>query len=261
VNDGASGWAGTFEAAALELGQLFAAGILTPVVTDRAMPTWATVGMRSLTAEERAVALLGHPPESFPPADLAGWSAVAEWWASVRRLTAGAGPEVRGRAWDTWCEIDVAWVGWLRTNYGALLSSASRWPTSVHRVAGHLARRMRDGHAKRVLLVVLDGLGHTQWTHLLDRLGIRVAEAGSVCALVPTYTTVSRQAIFAGDLPVSFPASLWSTEPERRRWVAFWRDEGLADTDAAYHRVKGRFPRSDRVRRRARRGSGGQRCG
>jgi hypothetical protein len=123
-----------------------------------------------------------------------------------------------------------------------VLSSAARWPPALHRVAHHLARRLRKGEADRVLLVVLDGLGHAQWRHLRDRLSLRVVDAGSTFAMVPTYTTVSRQAIFAGDLPVSFADSLWTTQPERRRWEAFWADQGIGVTGVAYHRVKGRFP-------------------
>jgi len=89
---------------------------------------------------------------------------------------------------------------------------------------------------------VLDGLGQAQWAHLQERLSIDVAEAGSTFSLVPTYTTVSRQAIFAADLPITYPDSLWTTQPERRRWGAFWLSQGLPVTAVAYHRVRGRFP-------------------
>ena len=71
---------------------------------------------------------------------------------------------------------------------------------------------------------------------------MHVVETGSTLALVPTYTTVSRQAIFAGDLPSAFPDALWTTQPEPRRWRELWTQEGFAVTGAAYHRVKGRLP-------------------
>jgi hypothetical protein len=101
---------------------------------------------------------------------------------------------------------------------------------------------LRDGDVDRVLLIVLDGLGHTQWAHLRAGLSCHAAEPGSTLALVPTYTTVSRQAIFAGDLPVTYPDSLWTTYPERRHWETFWASEGLAVTAAAFYRVRGRLP-------------------
>lgn len=235
-------WAPVFTEAALEVGQLFALGILDPVAGALDTRAWAAVGIRDLTDEEIAVERLAHRPQPFPPADLTGWMAVSEWWADIRRRTARAGLDLRQRAWAAWAEMDTAWVTWLRSNYGALLSSAARWPTAVHRVAPFLARRLREGQTDRVLLVVLDGLGLTQWQHLLDQVAFRVVEGGSTCALIPTYTTVSRQAIFTGDLPLSFPESLWTTHPEPRHWDLFWREAGVGVSCATYHRVKGRFP-------------------
>lgn len=243
---GDSGWAADFESARTELGQLFAAELLKPVVTDRNLPLWAGVGVRVPTNEELAKRLLTERPDPFPPSDQAGWVAVAEWWGTIRRLVAGGPPALRQRAWDTWAEIDSAFLSWLRSRYGVTLSSAARWPPAVHRVADHLARRMRDGVARRVLLIVVDGLGHTQWAHLRQRLTLTVVQPGSTFALVPTYTTVSRQAIFTGDLPATYPQSLWSTHPERSRWRAFWERQGLSGHVIAYHRVMGRLPH-DRI--------------
>jgi len=242
VGGSAPAMAGDFEAAAAELGQLFGASIVEPVVAASDPPAWASVGIRKPTSEERAKSLLVAPPQPFPPSDAAGWAEVAEWWGSVRSLVAAGPADLRHQAWAAWAEIDEAFLPWLRSRYGTILSSAARWPSALHRVGPFLARRLREGDAERVLLIVLDGLGHTQWVHLRERLRLTVAEAGSTFALVPTYTTVSRQAIFAADLPVTYPDSLWTTQPERRRWQAFWAGEGLAVTGVAYHRVKGRLP-------------------
>ena len=231
-----------FELARAELGQLFAANILRPVIASASAPSWASVGVRQPTNEERAGELLAERPSPFPATDAAGWIALGEWWGQVRRLVAAAPPELRQRAWDAWGELDEAFLPWLRERYGNVLSSAARWPSAVHRIGPFLARRLRDGDADRVLLIVLDGLGHTQWAHLRERLSCHAAEPGSTFALVPTYTTVSRQAIFAGDLPVTYPDSLWTTYPERRRWETFWASEGLAVTTAAFYRVRGRLP-------------------
>jgi len=235
-------WTPLFEAARFELGQLFAAGLLQPVARMTSFPSWASVGLRDLSDEERAQALLDDRLDPWPPTDHAGWCAAAEWWGEVRRRVARAPQELRERAWIRWDELDGAFQPWLRERYGAVLSSAARWPPALHRVGHYLARRLRMGEAERVLLIVLDGLGHAQWLHLRDQLSLRVVDAGSTFAMVPTYTTVSRQAIFAGDLPVSFPDSLWTTHHEHRRWMAFWADQGIGVAGVAYHRVRGRFP-------------------
>jgi hypothetical protein len=235
-----SEWTDAFRVARVELAQLFGVGVLQPVTARPDVPRWASVGVRSPSDEERAAELLARRPSPFPPIDQTGWCVLAEWWGAVRCLTANGPSELRQQAWNSWAEIDGAFLPWLRAHYGAVLSSASRWPPAVHRIARHLARRLRDGDAERILLIVLDGLGHTQWAHLRDRIPVTTLDAGSAFALVPTYTTVSRQAIFAADLPVTFPDTLWTTAQERRRWQAFWADEG--ETRVSYQRVRGRLP-------------------
>jgi len=235
-------WSSTFDGARLETAQLFAAGVLQPVTTQATLPAWAAVGIRSQSDEERAEELLQDPPVALPPVEAEQWGLVAQWWGQIRALVATAPEPLRSRAWTAWEELDRAFFPWLRGNYGLLLSSASSWPSAVHRIAPFLARRLREGTAERVMLVVLDGLGYTQWAHLRDRLQCKEVESGAVFAMLPTYTTVSRQAIFAGRLPATYPDTLWTTSRERQRWEDFWATEGIPVTSVAYHRVNGRFP-------------------
>jgi hypothetical protein len=234
-------WRQVFAQAKPELAALFAAGVLEPAAGPAPLDGWARVGVRRPSHEERARDLLDASPVAAP-ADLASWYGVAEWWSDLRRLTAHGPTDLRDAAWTAWAELDAAFSCWLRERYGMLLTSAAAWPVAVHRIAPFLARRVREGAADRVLLIVLDGLGHTQWSYLREGLAIEVLEAGSVCALVPTYTTVSRQAIFAGELPLSSPDTLWTTQPEPRRWSELWAAEGIPVTGVVYYRVKGRLP-------------------
>jgi hypothetical protein len=243
---GEATWGESFGAARADLGQLFAAGLLVAVVANPALPSWASFGVRSASPGERAEVLLDTMPGPFPPADAAGWIQLGTWWGEVRRLVAGESLDLAQRAWERWAQMDAAFLAWLQERFGAVLSSAARWPPALHRVAHHLARRLREGQAERVVLVVLDGLGHTQWAHLRERTGLNVVEAGSTFAMVPTYTSVSRQAIFAGELPVGFPDTLWRTDPEKRRWRELWVAQGMDVTEVAYHRVGGHFPH-DRI--------------
>jgi hypothetical protein len=234
-------WGNLFAQAKPEIGALFTAGLLEPTIAATAPAGWPQIGIRRASTEEQARALLDAAPVHHP-ADAAGWQAVAEWWGSVRRLVATGPIDLREASWSRWSELDSAFLPWLRDRYGTLLSSAAPWPSAVHRIASFLARRLREGAAERVLLIVLDGLGHAQWAHLRERLDIDVLAAGSTFALVPTYTTVSRQAIFAGDLPSSSPSTLWTTHPEARRWREHWVAEGFDVRGVAYHRVNGRLP-------------------
>ena len=108
---------------------------------------------------------------------------------------------------------------------------------TVHKVAPFLARRVADG--ARVLLVVLDGVGFAQWEILLDKTGIRPLQQGACLAMLPTETTVSRQALLAGTTPDDFAPSFHTTAKEEQQWRAFWAREGVSDRDVRYYRVDG----------------------
>jgi len=231
--------------AAAELGLLVAPGLLRRVETDQPVSPWARPAVVRPGLDVQLRRLLAQPPPDLSPALPEGWIAIAEWWGEVRRLAAFA-PAAAPEAWRLWAGIDAAFEPWLRSNYGRVLSSVNPWPAAVHRVAPMLARRLRSGLAHRVLLIVLDGLGHAQWAHLRRHAGLNVHESGSTFALVPTYTTISRQAIFAADLPLAFPTTLWTTDAERKHWARFWAAQDVGVTPATYARVRGRFPR-DRI--------------
>ena len=71
------------------------------------------------------------------------------------------------------------------------------------------------------------------YTHLARPWNI---EDGALFAWVPTLTSVSRQAIFAGEPPFFFAASLDSTHKEEAHWLRFWEARGLRRNELAYLR-------------------------
>src|SRR5690606_36092161 len=56
----------------------------------------------------------------------------------------------------------------------------------------------------------------------------------AVFAWIPTITSVSRQAAFAGKPPFFFPASIHTTEKEPSLWSQFWMEQGLSQNEVAY---------------------------
>ena len=73
----------------------------------------------------------------------------------------------------------------------------------------------------------------------MELLDLTVLESTGCFAMLPTITTVSRQAIFAGMQPTRFADTIDRTQPEERRWRAFWADEGLADQQVGWQRMDG----------------------
>ncbi|MCC2309166.1 PglZ domain-containing protein [Cellulomonas chengniuliangii] len=191
-----------------------------------------------LSASEKLLAELPSAATSY-----SDWLTVADAWARLRWSIAALPPTegtavLAASAWARWAELDVGWSSWLQSNYAVLLSGSVMRPASVHRVAPFLAAASVNTGSK-VMLLVLDGLGIGQWLHIVKALNLRVADDRRVLACLPTITTVSRQSIFAGALPTSFPDTLERTDTEASRWNTFWRAEGLDAADIHYDRIYG----------------------
>jgi PglZ domain len=85
-------------------------------------------------------------------------------------------------------------------------------------------------------------MAFAQWSTLRRASGLRVRQAGASFAMIPTLTPVSRQAIFAGALPSTFPETIRRTSSDERRWRDFWLEEGQDVGAVRYTRLSGAFP-------------------
>ena len=111
----------------------------------------------------------------------------------------------------------------------------------VHHVPRFMATVRSAEQLDKMALVVVDGLSLDQWLvlrHCIEakQTAWRLDEA-SVFAWVPTLTSVSRQAIFAGEPPLYFPDSIDSTHKEPVHWRRFWEDQGIGQNAVDYARM------------------------
>ena len=216
---------------------LLGGGLLKPAPMRAAgLRDWAQVGALDSDPEHLIAELLAAQPPL--PGDLAGWTETASWWEQVRAAIAAfpAAPGNAKTAWCTWEELDDTFRPWLRRAYGSSLLSTAPF-AALHQVAPRLARRVEDG--VKILLVVIDGLGFAQWHPLRRAAGLTVLDATASLAMIPTLTSVSRQAIFAGALPRDFAEHIDTTRAEERRWRRFWTGQGITDRDISYTKTLG----------------------
>ena len=92
----------------------------------------------------------------------------------------------------------------------------------------------------------MDGLALDQWLVLRDvladqRPSLRFRES-AVFAWIPTITSVSGQAIFAGKPPFYFPSSIHTTDREPPSWRQFWTDQGTPAHTVGYAKGLGDGP-------------------
>ena len=97
---------------------------------------------------------------------------------------------------------------------------------------------MAEDRAAKVALLIVDGLALDQWLIVRDALVSRQSawrfREQAVFAWIPSLTSVSRQAAFAGKAPLFFPGSIQSTEKEPALWAQFWADQGFVPNEIVY---------------------------
>lgn len=100
-------------------------------------------------------------------------------------------------------------------------------------MAHRLAQKKTSG---KLAIIVVDGLSMDQWAVIRKEFPPRkwVTEEFGLFAWVPTLTTVSRQAIFAGEPPFYYTQSLDTTSKEERHWRRVWDDLGIRKGGAIY---------------------------
>lgn len=122
-----------------------------------------------------------------------------------------------------------------------ILQPATKGPVMVHHIPRFLRQRRNAGETK-VALLVFDGLAFDQWVRIRERLIANgqplVFDENTTFAWLPTVTSVSRQALFAGLKPREFDDSIDHTNKEETLWKAFWQSEGgVAPGNVMYRRA------------------------
>lgn len=167
------------------------------------------------------------------------WQTAAERWAELVVLrwewdeALAAGDRA---AWvDLQAKVEDEFGKWMLERYSALHNLPyHQQPVMVHQIPRFLAAERTKKKVAKTALLVLDGLALDQWIVLRRCLQAgdkawRMRESAAF-AWVPTLTSISRQAIFAGELPLYFPESLLTTSKEKSHWLKFWEDQGVPRT-------------------------------
>jgi PglZ domain-containing protein len=241
---------------------LFQEGLLKPVAgftADQVPELWMHVGVVSIDGDESSVRferLMGRLQDEFPAEDAnhREWVGFAQtWaeWAALRWEMEGSGVAVEKDSCEALHDrIEDHFTAWMQRNFGSLYNvSHFHRPAMVHHIPQHMAQRftatgaqgVSSGPPTKHALIVVDGLALDQWVVLRDILrtqigsDVQVEEGGSF-AWVPTLTSVSRQAIFAGTEPLYFKSSLGTTTKEPAHWTRFWEDHKAKRVEVGYVR-------------------------
>lgn len=214
--------------------------------------TWVAYGIKVSPVENRRrrmEGLLDSIEKTLPTVEArhGEWLHLAYRWAELVALELEPDttlPEgYRERLDALRSRIDSALTGWVLKRYASLINLPPAPPVMLHHIPRFLARSLRDDRRLRLAFLLVDGLALDQWIALREVLGeldskLRFRE-NAVFAWIPTITSVSRQAAFAGKPPIYFPASIHTTDKEPGLWTQFWVDQGLTQHEVAHARGLG----------------------
>lgn len=234
---------------------LFVEGLLEAVPHDRAeslSKTWLAIGIRMDEQADRLLrvdGLLDTLAADIPNEDTRhdGWFHFAKTWAELVALALDSNavlPEPARRKMEALqAQIDAALVPWLAKRYAGLVNLPPAPPVMLHHIPRFLSRHINDARQHKAAFVLVDGLALDQWIVIRKEIAKKRANyrfrENAVFAWIPTITSVSRQAAFAGKPPIYFPNSIHTTDKESALWTQFWVDQGLTQQEVAYARGLG----------------------
>jgi len=237
---------------------LFLEGHLKPIAahdldlssTDLQPVPWISTGISvnpEVEQEQRFTKLIRHLTDLLPTseANYQAWLSFAPRWAELIVLRSQVSNSVQSKHQQSFIQlqqqVDAAFLNWTQLRYGGLFNQAST--VMLHHIPRLMMRQLESMVAQKVALLVLDGMAFDQWLILRDVVQIRNPNLqfheSAVFAWLPTLTSVSRQALFSGKCPSSFPSSIDSTQKEEALWRQFWMEQGMSKTAIAYAKALG----------------------
>ncbi|MDK2959581.1 MAG: hypothetical protein PWP47_1625 [Synergistaceae bacterium] len=232
---------------------LFVEGLLHAVPHEHAntlSKTWVGIGIRTVPIEDRfrrLGKLIDSLEASIPAEDTkhTDWFHFARGWAEMILLANDQAEAILERTGERiknlQAQVDAGFAAWLFKRYAGLINLPPVPPVMLHHLPRFLARQMGEDRTAKIALIVVDGLAMDQWLVVREALasrqpGFRFREQ-AVFAWIPSLTSVSRQATFAGKAPIFFPNSIQTTDKEPALWAQFWADQGFAPNEVIY--IKG----------------------
>lgn len=229
---------------------LFLEGYLQPVPAPRdwSVENWTLVGILrqpEIERQERFQRLVKRIAPEVPGASSTHqeWLRFARTWSELfvlRYQLSPGSPLSNAVEYDVLAkDVEQRFSDWMLNRYLTLHNySPLPSPVMLHHIPYYLASLLEPNGVNRIALVVLDGLAFNQWLLAKDELTQTSKEWAfretGAFAWVPTVTSVSRQSIFAGRPPLSFPETWNTTRHERAHWKRFWSDAGLSDAASNY---------------------------
>ncbi|MEV5114453.1 BREX-3 system phosphatase PglZ [Peribacillus frigoritolerans] len=231
------------------MNDLFLEGILSKVkgVSAEHLPDWMKIGIEVEAKQGDIRHKLLHINEKIDGrlADIKlykDWIEIAELAAEYKynafeSMDTGYDEEAE----KVMMKVNHSFQDWMLKQFHTLTSLPPfPSPKMVHHIPHTIQARKTNN--EKVALLVLDGMNFVQWKQVKNYLKDYdfSFEENGVFAWVPTLTSISRQAIFSGNVPYTFGNTIKTTNSEEKYWKAFWENQGILKQYVAYQRGLGK---------------------
>lgn len=229
---------------------LFLEGFIEPIYHESGevlSNTWLTCGIKTSPEETklwRINGLIDRFKDEIPYQDCryTEWLRFANRFCELLALVFEVETEVhqstRKKLEEVDFKVDQIFRDWIYEHFGELINLPPNPPVMLHHILRYLTRKLEEQPNQRIALVVLDGLSIPQWVTIRNVVKRQLLEytflESCVFSWVPTITSVCRQAIFAGNPPLYFPSSIYTTDKEPVLWRRFWENVGLRKEEIDY---------------------------
>ncbi|MEH7558857.1 BREX-3 system phosphatase PglZ, partial [Priestia megaterium] len=231
------------------MNDLFMEGILSKVkgISPLHLPEWMKTGIEEESEQVDTGKKLLHINEKID-SKLMGVKLYKDWieimdltaeykYAALESNDTGYYEEAR----KVMLKVNRYFQDWMQNQFHTLTSLPPLpRPKMVHHILHTIHARKTNN--EKVALLVLDGMSFVQWKQVRNYLkgnGFSFEENG-VFAWAPTLTSVSRQAIFSGNIPYTFGNTIKTTASEEKYWKDFWENQGILKQYVAYQRGLGK---------------------
>ena len=233
---------------------LFLEGLLQPIdydISSDLAESWIKVGLKQdpeINTKHRIEGLLKTIESSIPTESSrhGEWFHFAYRWSELICLMTQSESSLESqynqRYLDIRNQMDKNFIDWSFKRYAGLINLPPSPPVMLHHIPRYLTRFISRDKKDRIALIVIDGLSVDQWIIIRETIKSKHSEylfrENAVFAWIPTITSISRQAVFAGKPPLFFPDSIHSTvhaaKKEPLLWTQFWSSYGFNKNEIIY---------------------------
>lgn len=232
--------------------------------TTNSLPTWMNSGIQSKITTKKAEALGSDQmdeesvrarinrfaelkDEELPQGktDLRDWLNLAAEWSELVFVTNQLPKEQYDFVQPTFQQarehVNELFFKFIQSRYSAVdFYQDNKGPISLANINSWISQQVSN--EDRLALICFDGLALDQWFLLKEHIVSQVTNIdlreNRTFALAPSLTSISRQALFAGRRPDTFPETWDKTNKDGDRWQAYWVNKGVPPKRIAYLPIK-----------------------